>query len=62
MGEPRIPILCSSRPTEKPGVPRSTTKADRFRCRGAAGSVTAKTTTRSATLPWLMNRFEPSRT
>ena len=29
---------------------------------GAPGSVTAKTVMRSATEPWLMNRFEPSMT
>ncbi len=55
-----MPILCSSRPTLNPGVSRSTTKQDRFRWRLPAGSVTANTVTRSATLPWLMNRFVPS--
>ena len=30
--------------------------------RGVRASVTAKTTMRSATEPWLMNRFEPSMT
>src|SRR5450756_144645 len=59
VGEPRIPILCSSRLTEKPGLAVSTTNAEIRRCRSASGSVTAKTVTRLATLPWLMKRFPP---
>ena len=34
-------------------------KHDSRAWRGASGSVTAKTVMRSATEPWLMNRFEP---
>ncbi len=63
MGEPRIPILCSSRVTLKPGRSVSTTIADSRRLvRSASGLVTANTTTRSATLAWLMNRLPPSMT
>ena len=62
-GEPRIPILCSSRVTLKPGRSVSTTIADSRRLdRSASGLVTANTTTRSATLAWLMNRLPPSMT
>ena len=57
VGEPRIPILCSSRLTEKPALAVSTTKAEIRWWRSASGSVTAKTVTRLATLPWLMKRF-----
>ena len=44
VGEPRIPILCSSLPTEKPGRSASTTKAEIPREWPASGSVTANTT------------------
>ena len=61
VGLPRIPILCSMRVTSKPGVGTSTMKHESRSWRGVAGSglVTAKTVIRSATEPWLMNRFEP---
>ena len=60
VGLPRIPILCSIRGTEKPSVGTSTTKHDSRLWRAPSGSVSAKTVMRSATDPWLMNRFEPS--
>jgi hypothetical protein len=44
VGEPRIPILCSSLPTEKPGLSASTMKAEIPREWPAWGSVTQKTT------------------
>ncbi len=64
VGEPRMPILCSIRSTANPGMSFSTMKHESRLWRGvsAASSVTAKTAIRSATLPWLMKRFEPSRT
>ena len=43
-------------------VGTSTTKHDSRLWRGPSGSVSAKTVMRSATEPWLMNRFEPSMT
>ena len=49
------------RATLKPLVGTSTTKQDRRFVRAPIGSVTAKTVMRSATEPWLMNRFEPDR-
>ena len=61
VGEPRMPILCSSRAVVNPAVPCSTTKQLRcLRRRAASGSVTAKTFTTLATLPWLMKRLAPS--
>ena len=62
VGLPRRPILCSIRVTAKPPVGTSTMKHDSRAWRSAPGSVTAKTVMRSATEPWLMNRFEPVRT
>ena len=53
------------RVTAKPGVGTSTMKQlQAVAARGGSGSasVTAKTVIRSATEPWLMNRFEPLRT
>ena len=63
VGLPRRPILCSSRATEKPGGRDLDDEARQSpMARSASGSVTAKTVMRSATEPWLMNRFEPSMT
>jgi hypothetical protein len=62
VGLPRIPILCPILVTPKPSAGTSTTKHERRRRRSASGFVTAKTVMRSATDPWLMNRFEPVRT
>jgi hypothetical protein len=58
VGEPRIPILCSTRGAEKPGVSVSTMNAlSPFR--PAAGSVIAKIVTRLAIEPWVMKRLLP---
>ena len=51
VGLPRRPILCSILVTAKPSVGTSMTNALRRRWRTASGSVTAKTTMRSATEP-----------
>ena len=58
VGEPRMPIFFSSLPTVNPGVPFSTTNALTPR-EPAAGSVTAKTQTTSATLPLVIQIFCP---
>ena len=49
----RSPILSSILPTEKPGVPFSTTKA-RCPARPSAGSMVAKTTFHDARAPLVM--------
>jgi hypothetical protein len=61
VGEPRIPIFFSSLPTVNPGVPFSTTNA-LMPFGPLVGSVTAKTVTMSATLPLVIQIFEPSST
>jgi hypothetical protein len=62
VGEPRIPILCSTRGAAKPGVSASTMKALIPLRPPASGSVRAKTVSRFATLPWVMKRLLPLRT
>ena len=62
VGEPRIPILCSTRGAAKPGVSVSTMKALIPLRPPAAGSVSAKTVTTLAIEPWVMKRLLPLRT
>ena len=62
VGEPRMPILCSTRGAAKPGLSVSTMNALIPFRPPAAGSVRAKTVTTFATEPWVMNRFDPLRT
>ena len=57
VGEPRIPILCSTRATAKPGVSVSTMKALIPLRPPASGSVRAKAIRTLATLPWVMKRL-----
>ena len=61
VGEPRMPIFFSSLPTANPGVPFSTTNA-LIPFAPFSGSVTAKTVTMSAMLPWVIQIFVPSST
>ena len=58
VGEPRIPILCSSRPTWNPGASASTTKHEIPRV-PAFGSVTANTVYASATPALVIQFFTP---
>ena len=62
MGEPRIPILCSTRGAEKPGVSVSTMKALMPFLPPASGSVSANTVSTLAIEPWVMKRLLPFRT
>jgi len=57
-----MPILCSTRSTVKRAWSFSTTKQLSRWWRGVSSpsAVTANTTIRSATLPWLMKRLLPS--
>ncbi len=59
VGEPRMPILCSTRGAAKPGVSVSTMKALIPLRPPASGSVSAKTVTTLATEPWVMKRLLP---
>ena len=59
MSDASQPLFFSARPTEKPGVPRSTAKIERPREPLAAGSVRAATNTRSASTPLVMNILLP---
>ncbi len=59
VGEPRMPILCSTRGAAKPGVSVSTMKALIPLRPPAAGSVRAKTVSTLATEPWVMKRLLP---
>src|SRR5579883_92736 len=52
--EPRIPSLCSSAPTEKPGVPRSIRNAENF-----SPLTLAKTVNRSANPLFVIHIFSP---
>ena len=54
-----MPILCSSRPTWKPGVSASTTKQDTPREPGALVSVTANTVYAFATLALVIQFLTP---
>ena len=53
-----MPMSRSLRPNEKPGVPRSTMSRLRPRL-PFAGSVTARMTSKSTTLPSVTNAFPP---
>src|SRR5439155_7722383 len=55
--EPRMPILCSSAPTENPGKVRSTKNAVNF-----SPSTLAKTVNRSAKPALVIHIFSPLRT
>src|SRR3982751_4338109 len=55
--EPRMPSLCSSAPTENPGVLRSMMNAENF-----SPSILAKTTKTSANPLLLIHIFSPLRT
>ncbi len=56
-----MPSLFSFLPARKPGVPRSTTKADMLRPFLPAGSVIAITTQTSPTEPWVQKALVPLR-
>ena len=61
VSEARMPSLFSFLPGRKPSIPLSSTKAEMLWWRGPCGSVTAKTTQTSPTLPWVVKVFEPFR-
>ena len=59
VSEARMPSLFSFLPGRKPAIPFSRTKAETLRWRGPSGSVTAKTTQTSPTLPWVVKVLAP---